>query len=62
MSRYEIRLVLGTQSVVLTACVIFMEVFWCTMLNLGYAYRNSICALLRQENETKTRIFPVIRT
>lgn len=52
--RMEIRL--GTQPVVLTACVIFLEVFWCTMLNLGYTYRNSIHSLIHGEEKVKLRL------
>lgn len=61
MSGCEIQIVFGLQSVVLTASVIILEVFWCTMLNLGYAYRNSICSLLRGEEKIKLRVPKALR-
>lgn len=33
-----------------TVLVIAFEIFWCTMVNLGYAYRNSIYQLLHGED------------
>ena len=57
MSGCEIEIGFGMQSVALTASVIILEVFWCTMLNLGYAYRNSICSLLRGEEKIKLRSY-----
>lgn len=61
MSGREIEIVFGMQSVVLTACVIVLEVFWCTMLNLGYAYRNSIYTLLKGEEKIKLRVLRVLK-
>lgn len=55
MSGYEVHISFGLQSVVLTACVIFLEIFWCTMLNLGYAYRNTVHTLLHGEEKIKIR-------
>ena len=55
MSGYRIQMAFGLQSVILTACVMGLEVFWCTMLNLGYAYRSSICSLIRGEDKAKPR-------
>ncbi len=60
MSGCEIEIGFGMQSVALTASVIILEVFWCTMLNLGYAYRNSICSLLRGEEKIKLRVPKVL--
>lgn len=60
MSGYEIHLSFGLQSVVLTACVIILEVFWCTMLNLGYSYRNSILTLLKGEEKIKLKTSKVL--
>jgi hypothetical protein len=57
MSGYGIEIEFGLQSVVLTACVIIMEVFWCTMVNLGYTYRNSIYTLLHVEDKIKLSMF-----
>lgn len=55
MSGCEVRLSFGLQPVVFTACVIILEVFWCTMLNLGYSYRNSILTLLKGEEKIKLK-------
>ena len=55
MSGCEVHLSFGLQSVTLTACVIILEVFWCTMLNLGYSYRNSILTLLKGQEKIKLK-------
>ncbi len=55
MSGCEVHLSFGLQSVTLTACVIILEVFWCTMLNLGYSYRNSILTLLKGQEKIKPK-------
>lgn len=62
MSGQGVELVFEMQPVVLMICVIILEVFWCIMLNLGYAYRNSICALLYGEEKIKIRMPKVLKT
>ncbi|MCD8028685.1 MAG: hypothetical protein LUF02_08535 [Erysipelotrichaceae bacterium] len=32
-----------------TVVILFMVIIWCTILNLGYAYRNSIVHLLNDD-------------
>lgn len=50
------------EAVVATICVIVFEVFWCTMLNLGYSYRNSICSLLHGESKIRLKTPKILKT
>ena len=40
-----------------TVVILFVVIFWCTFLNLGYAYRNSIYSLLFDDRMINTKIF-----
>lgn len=45
----------SSEAALLTAAVIFLEIFWCTMVNLGYCYRSSIRNLLQKQRRSRTR-------
>ncbi len=57
MTGYEISMASGGQPVILSSCIIGFEIFWCTFVNLGYSYRNSIYSLLHGEKKIKMQ-FP----
>ncbi len=57
MTGGELSFASGSQPVVMSACIIGFEVFWCTFVNLGYSYRNSIYSLLHGEEKIRMR-FP----
>lgn len=45
----------SSEAALLTEAVIFLEIFWCTMVNLGYCYRSSIRNLLQKQRRSRTR-------
>lgn len=57
MTGQELSTASGSQPAVLSASIIGFEVFWCTFVNLGYSYRNSIYTLLHGEKKIRMQ-FP----
>lgn len=53
MTGQELSMASGSQPVILSASIIGFEVFWCTFVNLGYSYRNSIYTLLHGEKKIR---------
>lgn len=45
-------------AIVSTAVIVIFEIFWCTFLNLGYAYRSSIKALMNDEKAVIRLVLP----
>lgn len=56
MAGYEVEISSGHEAAVFTTIIIIMEVFWCTFVNLGYCYRNSIYSLLQGEEKIKVKM------
>lgn len=56
MTGQELLMASGSQPVILSSCIIGFEVFWCTFVNLGYSYRNSIYSLLHGEQKIKMQL------
>lgn len=53
IAEYQVSLYLNQQAIVSTIIVISFEILWCTLLNLGYTYRNSVRSLLQGEEKIK---------
>lgn len=53
ITEYQVSLHLNLQAIISTIIVISFEIFWCTLLNLGYTYRNSVKSLLQGEEKIK---------
>lgn len=49
---------LQISSIFSTIIIIGFEIFWCIILNLGYAYRHSIKSLLEQQENSSRWTFP----
>ena len=56
MTGQELLMASGSQPAILSYCIIGFEVFWCTFVNLGYSYRNSIYSLLHGEQKIKMQL------
>lgn len=56
MTGQELLMASGSQPMILSACIIGFEFFWCTFVNLGYSYRNSIYNLLHGEQKIKMQL------
>jgi hypothetical protein len=57
---YDIEIHLSLYAIVCTSIIMSFEIFWCTLLNLGYAYRNSIRSLMYGEEKIKFGKLPKI--
>lgn len=42
---------LSSQTLVATGAILLFEVFWCSLLNLGYCVRSTINSMMNQENQ-----------
>jgi hypothetical protein len=60
MFSYNISIKLSVDAITATIVILSFEIFWCTLLNLGYAYRNSIRSLMQGEEKIKVGKFPKI--
>lgn len=60
MTGRRLSMASGDQPVVLLLVIIAMEIFWCTLVNLGYSYRSSIYTLLNGEKKITVR-FPFLK-
>jgi len=62
MTGRSLQMASGKQPAVLSASITGAEVFWCTIVNLGYSYRNSIYTLLHGEEKIKMRAPQFLKT
>lgn len=59
MAQYPVNVILNQGAIVSTVVVMFFEILWCTVLNLGYAYRNSVKNLLFGELKVEVKAMPI---
>lgn len=59
---YEIHIVSTGEAAVATFAIILFEVFWCTLLNLGFSYRNTIYSLMHGDKVEDVKLIRPIRS
>lgn len=53
----NVQLYIQTKAIISTTIIIAFEIFWCTILNLGYSYRNSIRSLMIDDEANQKMTF-----